>query len=116
MFDREGLILSRISAEFFIVFPFTLKSAQFMSGLFSLFVGALSNIMEEFELNFSFVKVEFRIVFSFSILLAWILSGLFPLLYDLLISELMLEFGFTFFICNGRIHYFRVFFSINNKI
>ena len=35
-------------------------------------------------------------MFSFSILSAWILSVLFSLLDDFLISEIMLEFEFTF--------------------
>ena len=44
-----------------------IKSAQFMSGIFSLFVWAFSDIMEEFELNFSFPESEFWTVFSFSV-------------------------------------------------
>ena len=38
-----------------------------MSGIFSLFVWAFSDIMEEFELNFSFPESEFWTVFSFSV-------------------------------------------------
>ena len=94
--NRGGPILSTISAEFFIVFPFTIKSVQFMSGAFLLIVAAFSDVMEELELNFSFAEAEFWIVFSFSMLSAWILSGVFSLLDDLLISELTLEFEFTF--------------------
>ena len=54
--NRGGLILSKISAEFFNVLPFTLKSVQFMSELFPLFVGTLLDIMEELELNCSFTE------------------------------------------------------------
>ena len=50
--DRGGPISSRISVEFFIVFPFTLKSVQFMSWAFLLIVGAFSDIMKELGLNF----------------------------------------------------------------
>ena len=63
--DRGGLILSRISAEFFNVFPFALKSVQFTSELFPLFVGAFSNIMEKPELSFPFAEAEFWIVSFF---------------------------------------------------
>ena len=94
--DREGIILSWTLGEFFIVFPFKLKSAEFMSGVFPLIVGAFSDVMEELELNFSFAGAEFRIVFSFSILSVWISSGVFSLFDDLFLSELMLEFEFTF--------------------
>ena len=85
---KQGIIFSRILAEFFIVFPFKLKSAQYMSKVFSLFAeylskvfslfaGFLSDIMEEFELKFSFAEAEFRIVFSFSILSVWFSFGVF---------------------------------------
>ena len=90
--DRGRPVSSRLSAEFFVVFPFTLKSVQFMSRSFLLIVRTFSDVMEELELNFSFPKAEFWIIFFFSILSAWILSGVFSLLDDLLISELMLEF------------------------
>ena len=40
----EGLILSSISAEFLILFGFSLSLAQFMTGAFLLFVGVLSDI------------------------------------------------------------------------
>ena len=56
---KEGIIFSRISAKFFIVFPFKLKSAQHISKVFSLFAGLLSDITEEFELKFSFLEAEF---------------------------------------------------------
>ena len=69
---KEGIIFSRISAKFFIVFPFKLKSAQYISKVFSLFAGLLSDIMEEFELKFYFAEAEFWILFSFSILSAWV--------------------------------------------
>ena len=62
--DRGRPVSSRISVEFF-VFPFTLKSVQFMSRSFLLIVGAFSDVMEELELNFSFAKAEFWIVFFF---------------------------------------------------
>ena len=74
---KEGIIFSRISAELFFVFPFKLKSAQYMSKVFSLFSGFLSDIMEEFELKFSFAEAEFWIAFSFSILSAWVSFGVF---------------------------------------
>ena len=54
--DRQKLILPKISAEFFILFPFKLKSSQFIIGKFSLFSGALSDVMEEFKLIFSFAE------------------------------------------------------------
>ena len=69
---KQGIIFSRILAEFFIVFPFKLHSAQSMSKVFSLFAGLLSDIMEEFALKFSFSEAELWIAFSFSILLAWV--------------------------------------------
>ena len=50
---REGLILSSILAEFLIMFAFSLTSATFTTGVFSLFVGVLSDITEDFELNIS---------------------------------------------------------------
>ena len=90
--DRGRPVPSRLSAEFFVVFPFTLKSVQFMSRSFLLIVRTFSDVMEELELNFSFPKAEFWIIIFFLILSAWILSGVFSLLDDLLISELMLEF------------------------
>ena len=62
--DRGRPVSSRISVEFF-VFPFTLKSVQFMSRSFLLIVGAFSDVTEELELNFSFAKAEFWIVFFF---------------------------------------------------
>ena len=85
---KEGIIFSRIP-----VFPFKLKSAQYLSKVFSLYAGLLSDIMEEFELKFSFVEAEFWIVLSFSILSAGF--HLKYLLDDSLISEVMLESGFT---------------------
>ena len=72
--------------------PFTLKSKQFMSEVFPVFVGTFSDIMEETELNFSFAETEFWIVFSFliivyiniyNIFIAWALSGLFQLLVNI---------------------------------
>ena len=48
-----------------------------MSGVFSLFAGLLSDIMEEFELKFSFAEAEFWFAFSFSILSAWVSFGIF---------------------------------------
>lgn len=50
---REGLILSSILAEFLIMFALSLTSAKFTTGVFSLFVGVLSDITEDFELNIS---------------------------------------------------------------
>ena len=94
--DRGGPVSSRIWAEFFILFPFTLKSVQFMSRAFLLIVAAFLDVIEERKLNFSFTEAEFWIVISFSILLAWILSGVFSLLDDLLISDLTLEYEFMF--------------------
>ena len=47
--DRRGLILSTISAEF--LFPFTLKSVQFMNVLFQLIVAALSDVKEKCKLK-----------------------------------------------------------------
>ena len=94
--DRGGPVSSRIWAEFFILFPFTLKSVQFMSRAFLLIVVAFLDVTEERKLNFSFTEAEFWIVISFSILLAWILSGVFSLLDDLLISDLTLEYEFMF--------------------
>ena len=87
---KEGIIFSRIP-----VFPFKLKSAQYLSKVFSLYAGlfTISDIMEEFELKFSFVEAEFWIVLSFSILSAGF--HLKYLLDDSLISEVMLESGFT---------------------
>ena len=77
------------------MFPFKLKSAQYLSKVFSLYAGlfTISDIMEEFELKFSFVEAEFWIVLSFSILSAGF--HLKYLLDDSLISEVMLESGFT---------------------
>ena len=65
-------------------------------GHFYYLLVAFSDVIDELELSFSFAEAEFWIVFSFSILSVWILSGVFSLLDDLLISELMLEFEFTF--------------------
>ena len=62
---RGGLMLSRISAELFNVFLFTLKSVQFMSEIFQLYVGAFSDIMEEPELTFSLPEGNFRSCFLF---------------------------------------------------
>ena len=45
-------ISSRLSGEFFVMFPFTLKSAQFISGVFTLIVN--SDVMEELELILPF--------------------------------------------------------------
>ena len=56
--DRGGTISPRISAEFFVVFPFTLKPVQFMSGAFLLIVWAFSDVMEEPQLNFSFAEAD----------------------------------------------------------
>ena len=94
--ERGGPVSPRILVEFFIVFPFTLKSVQFMSGVFPLIVGAFSDAMEKLELNFSFAETEFWIVFTLSILSAFILSGVFSLFDDLLITEVILEFELTF--------------------
>ena len=58
-------MLSRISAELFNVFLFTLKSVQFMSEIFQLYVGSFSDIMEEPELNFSLPEGNFRSCFLF---------------------------------------------------
>ena len=63
--SRGSPILSTISAEFFIVFPFALKSVQFMSGAFLLILAAFSDVMEELELNFSFAEAEFGSCFLF---------------------------------------------------
>ena len=60
--DTEGPISSGILGEFFVVFPFTLKSVQFMSRVFLLIVGAFSDVMEELEVNFSFADAEFWIL------------------------------------------------------
>ena len=106
--DRGGPISVRISAEFFVVIPFALKPVQFMSGAFQLIVWAFSDVMKELDLNFSFAEAEFWIVFSFSILSRWILSGVFSLLDDLLMSELMLEFEFTFSFAIGIMHLVRM--------
>ena len=65
-------------------------------GHFYYLLVAFSDVIDELELSFSFAEAEFWIVFSFSILSVWILSGVFSLLDDLLISEIMLEFEFTF--------------------
>ena len=56
--DTEGPI-SGILGEFFVVFPFTLKSVQFISRVFLLaIVGAFSDVTEELEVNFSFADAE----------------------------------------------------------
>ena len=62
---KEGVIFLRISDEFFNVFPCKLKARQYMSGVFSLLAGLLSDIMEEFELKFSFAAAEFWVAFFF---------------------------------------------------
>ena len=72
--DRQKLILPKISTEFFILFQFKLKSSQFIIGKFSLFSGALSDIMEEFKLIFSFAEAVSWIAF-YSALSALILCG-----------------------------------------
>ena len=81
--DRGGLILSRISTECFIVFPFTLKSAQFMTGVFPLIAGEFSDVMEELEFDFSFAGAEFRIVFFFNTISMGFIWGTYSLLDDL---------------------------------
>ena len=50
--DRTSLILSKILGEFFDVFPFALKSVQFMNEVFPLF-------LEEPELNVSVADAKF---------------------------------------------------------
>lgn len=60
--DTEGPISSGILGEFFVVFPFTLKSVQFMSRVFLPIVGAFSDVMEELEVNFLFADAEFWIL------------------------------------------------------
>ena len=61
--DTEGPISSGILGEFFVVFPFTLKSVQFVSRVFLLaIVGAFSDVTEELEVNFSFADAEFWIL------------------------------------------------------
>ena len=74
MFDIIWSIVSRISAKFLNVFPFTF--------LFLLFVGAFPDIMEDPELNFSFAEAKFYIMLSFSIVSRWILSGVSTLLNE----------------------------------
>ena len=92
---KEGVIFLRISDEFFNVFPCKLKARQYMSGVFSLLAGLLSDIMEEFELKFSFAAAGFWVAFFF---FQYYKHG-FHLEYfldDSLILEVMLESDFTF--------------------
>ena len=104
------IIFSRISAEFFIVFPFKLKSKQYMSGAFPPFAGLSSGIMEEFELKFSFLQGEFWIAFPFSISSACVSSEVFAWWIVNIGSNVRI--WFCVFICNNRIKYFWVFYNI----
>ena len=77
-----------IPDDFFIVFPFKLKTAQFMSGAFLIIVGGVFRYYGRTEIFIC--RNRILIAFSSSMLSAWILSAVFSLLNDLLISELML--------------------------